>query len=70
MKASDIDTVARGLRDARPGSYPGGGPDTADGWRMFNAVVHEMGKALAGTCQRWSDHKERFEEIANNEKGG
>lgn len=72
MKLSDIEAVARGLRDIRPGSYPSGLPDDDRGWASFETAMYSMTIAVAGTCTPagWAKNRARFEDIARNEKGG
>jgi hypothetical protein len=56
MRETEIKTVARGLREARPGEYPSGGPDSDDGWLMWHACVHQISLQLAATTRRWNAH--------------
>lgn len=66
MNVRDIETVASGLADARPGAYPNGGPDTDEGWKMWHACCYTIGKALAGTTRNWQSA--RFEALCNEDR--
>lgn len=66
MKRSDIETIAAGLLAACPGSYPGGGPDTHDGWEMWRACVYEVGKAIAASTRNFSGSK--WDELTDPER--
>lgn len=66
MRASDIEKVAAGLMAACPGSYPGGGPNTRQGWDMWRACVYEIGKAIAGSTRDFRSG--RWEELTDPER--
>lgn len=66
MRQADIQHVVDGLLDAAPGSYPRGGPNTEDGWKMWRAVEYALSCRIAECTKYFA--RSRWDEIIDPSK--